>query len=326
MRRLEEIHNMIVVSPDEIKEFLEELGWQRIIEAVADTFEEEANGNVISPPKSIMTFEECFNDYRMMPSYMGKYPDYCGTKIISACSKNPEKYGLPLAMGTYLMNNRWTQESLIMFDACITTAYRTAAASAVGVRELSNMNSKVLGLIGCGQQAEYHIPAICAIRPIEKILVFDTLRTKMDKLIEMFPDLNVQRASKWDIFQKSDVIVTMTPTKQAHLNLDIIPDRQVMICAIGGDSEVKIEFYPEVLNVVDHFCDSLDQVSHTGTVHQAFEKGIITRDDLKSLCNFMIGKSEMDNSKKVKMFLSTGVALEDLAMAILIYEHVKDQI
>jgi alanine dehydrogenase len=316
---------MIVVSEDEIKEFLEELGWEKIIDAIADTFIEEAHGNVLSPPKSIMTFEECYNDYRMMPSYMAKYPDYCGTKLISACNQNPEKYGLPLAMGVYLMNNRWTQETLIMFDACVTTAYRTAAASAVGVRELSKKDSKVLGLIGCGQQAEYHIPAICAVRPIEKILACDMLRVKMDNLIEMFPDHDIERASKRDVFEQSDIAVTMTPTTKAHINIEDIPDREIMLCAIGGDSEVKIEFYPEVLTVVDHFCDSLAQVSHTGTVHQAFEKGIIKPEDLRSLGNLMIGEEEL-GEEKIKMFLSTGVALEDLAMGILIYEHVKDKI
>ena len=119
MKVLNEIHGAIVLSEEEIEAHLLAVGWSTVIDAVAETFEEEAHGRVISPPKTIMSFEECNNDYRMMPSYMEKYPDYCGTKVISACNENPGKYGLPLAMGVYLLNDRWTQKNLMITNAII---------------------------------------------------------------------------------------------------------------------------------------------------------------------------------------------------------------
>jgi len=323
MKILDEIHGAIVLSDKEIESHFIALGWSTVINAVAETFTEEAHGRVVSPPKTILSFEECNNDYRLMPSYMEKYPDYCGAKIISACGDNPGTYGLPLAMGVYLLNDRWTQKTLMITNAMATTAWRTAAASAVGVKELSNKNSEVLGLIGCGQQAIYHIRAINAIRKIKEILIYDIDDDNMDRLIMRFSTFNLIKASKEEIFDRSDIVVTMTPTKEPHMFVEDIPDREMMICAIGGDSNIKLEFEPKVLNVVDHFCDSLEQVCHTGMVEQALCDYTIVEGDLKSLGKLMIGKEELDESKKVKMFLSTGVALEDLAMAILIYNRVK---
>ena len=72
----------------------------------------------------------------------------------------------------------------MIFNACATTAWRTAAASTVGARELSDKNAKTLGIIGCGQQAYYHIPAMWAIRNIENIFVHDVNEESMDKLVD----------------------------------------------------------------------------------------------------------------------------------------------
>lgn len=323
MRMLYEIHGAIVLSEKEIESHFLAMGWNTVINAVAETFTEEAYGRVMSPPKMVMNFEECNNDYRMMPSYMEKYPDYCGTKVISACGNNPEKYGLPLAMGVYLLNDRWTQKNLMIINAITTTAWRTAAASAVGIRALSNNDSEVLGIIGCGKQAYYHIRAINSIRRIKEILIYDINDETMNDIIMRFSTFNLRKSSKKEIFENADIVVTMTPTKKPHMFVEDIPDRNMMICAVGGDSNIKLEFEPKVLNVVDHFCDSLEQVCHTGMVETALHENLITTNDLKSLGKLITGEEELDESRKVKMFLSTGVALEDLAMAILLYERIK---
>lgn len=321
MRILKELYNVKVLSENEIISCLESIGWNKIMDSIYETFIEEAKGNTISPPKVIMSFGEYDNDYRIMPSMMFKYPQFCGTKIIGACSSNPKKFGLPLAMGLYVLNSAETLIPLLIFDASITTAYRTAAASAVAIRELSKTNSKILGIIGCGQQAYYHTKACLSIRDIDKIYFYDISKEKMDDMARGFNRSFI--SSKEEIFEKSDIIITLTPTKNPHINVSDIPNRDMMICAVGGDSDIKMEFYPEVLGVVDHFCDSYDQVSHTGVVIKAMEFGVIKKEDLKSLGDFITRKAMLDDTKKVKMFLSTGVALEDLAIARLLYEHIK---
>jgi ornithine cyclodeaminase/alanine dehydrogenase-like protein (mu-crystallin family) len=97
------------------------------------------------------------------------------------------------------------------------------------------------------------------------------------------------------------------------------------IIAAGGDNEEKIEYAPDIMSLVDHFCDSLDQVEHTGMVHQAIEKGYIKKSDLKPIGGLITGKCGFDNGRHTKMGLSTGVALEDFVNAVELYEFMKEE-
>ena len=324
MRVLDEIAGKpLILSEKDVDNTLQKIGWNGIIDAVAETFVEEAHGRVISPPKTIMSFSEFESDYRTMPARMEKYPKYVGRKDIGVSSNNPKK-GLPLVVGSYTLRNAETLQTLLFFDANVSTAYRTAAASAVGVKELSKFDAKTLGIIGCGQQAYYHIPAVKAIRDIEEIYVTDLDDSKTDKLIDSF-DFEIKKMSKRDMFNNLDVMLTMTTAKEPHMFPKDIPLREMMIVSIGADSEIKSEFSPGTLSVVDHFCDSYDQVAHTGTFYQALKNGLISEKDLKSLGSYMVGESELNNSKPVKMFFSTGVALEDLAIAILLHKEFSNK-
>lgn len=322
MKIVEELAGALILSEGDIERILAGLGWTHIIDSIAETFIKEAEGEVVCPPKTIIDIPIHKNDYRTMPAYMNKYSDFCGTKIISACPFNFER-DLPLAMGIYVLNNAQTQEVLMICPANLLTAYRTAAATAVAVKELANDDAKVLGVIGCGQQAFFHIPAICAVRNIKEILIYDINERSMDLLFSEFRDMPKRRSIKSVIFRKADIVVTLTPTTKPHIFTKDIPDREMLICAVGGDSENKIEFSPEVLTLVDYFCDSLEQAAHTGIVSNAIERGYISRDNLKSLGSLMTGNSNFDESKKIKMFLSTGVALQDLAIAAQVWEKIK---
>ena len=309
-----------MLSNKQVKKALDKIGWKTIIEAVEETFIEEGKGNTESPAKIIMHLEGTLNDYRVMPSRMYKYP-YCGTKIIAACGDNP-KVGLPLARGVYILNENEHQETVMVCRAEELTAYRTAAATAVATKYLAKEDSKILGIIGCGVQAYAHIQAIEAVHNISEILVYDTNIDKQMDMVNAFK--NTYAEGKSGVLKYADIIVTLTPTREPHIfKKDIDLHKEQLICAVGGDSDKKIEIHQEVLPFVDHFCDSYEQVSHTGIVSRAFKEGLLTETDLKSLGSFMIRESEIDNSKHVKMFLSTGVALEDLALARLVYEQRK---
>ncbi len=315
-----------MISNKRVKEILQKIGWNTIIEAIRETFIEEANGETDSPAKLIMHLENN-NDYRVMPSRMFKYP-YIGTKIIAACGSN-YKVNKPLARGVYVLNTMECQDTVMFCEAEELTAYRTAAATAVAVDALAKKDSTILGIVGCGKQALYHIEAICAVRNIDTILLSDTnllpIYSLKDKTDYNPLKIEVLISNTNEILKYTDIAVTLTPTRKPHIFVnDVKFDREMLICAVGGDSDKKIEIHEEVLPLVDHFSDSYDQVLHTGMVHNALEDGIITPNDLKSLGGYLTGKLKTDNSKNIKMFLSTGVALEDLALARLIYENEKD--
>lgn len=52
------------------------------------------------------------------------------------------------------------------------TQLRTSATSAVGTRHLAREDTAVLGLLGAGAEAAYHLLAFAAIRPFRKVKIF----------------------------------------------------------------------------------------------------------------------------------------------------------
>lgn len=324
MKILSEMDNCIILSSDEVSYILERKGWTNIIDKVCESFIDEDDGKVISPSKTIIPIREHNNDFRTMPSYMERYPNYCGCKIVCVCPDNPKKYDLPSVTGSYILHDSKKQKPLLMCDCNVLTAYRTAAATATAVNTLSKRESKTLGVIGCGQQCYYHIPAIMSVRDIRTIYVTDKSLTPMVKVLEYFnkKGIEINFAEKNVMFEKCDVIVTMTPSTEPIIFLeDINFKKELCLCSIGGDNEDKIEIDPSILPHVDLFCDSYEQVYHTGTLVDAKSSGYSLQ-NMRSIGEH-IGSDISETSKPVKLFLSTGVAIEDLVMGILIYENIN---
>jgi len=96
----------------------------------------------------------------------------------------------------------------------------------------------------------------------------------------------------------------------------------MLLCGIGGDAKHKIEIDPSILSIANTYCDSFDQVAHTGTMEAAKIRDI--KSNLMSLGKHMLGEVT-PFTKNLKLFLSTGVALEDIVTAMLIYNK-KQQV
>ncbi len=297
--------DFIYKTEEEVKTALQQIGWRRIIEAVEKTFVKEKDADC--PPK-VIRFLPNGNDFRLM---YGQMDGYFGVKLISAQGANKEK--TLSESGTYSLYDIETSKLLMFCMANELTAFRTAAATAVAIRHLATKRDyHMVGVIGCGKQAGYHIEAI------RDVLDGDCdfwLYDKDDKEFALSSiHFHALPRLKRDILQYADIIVTLTPTTEPHIFAkDIDFDRDVLYCSIGGDNEKKIEIHQEVLFHMHVFCDSYEQVDHTGIMHRA---KWIPR--LTSLGDFIIDKKSIP--KGAKLFISTGVALQDLAMGRMIYE------
>jgi ornithine cyclodeaminase/alanine dehydrogenase-like protein (mu-crystallin family) len=80
--------------------------------------------------------------------------------------------GQPSHQGAVLIFEPRTGEPVALIEAGILTAIRTAAATASASRYLARSGARVLGLLGAGEQAHWHVPALLAVRRFERILVW----------------------------------------------------------------------------------------------------------------------------------------------------------
>jgi ornithine cyclodeaminase/alanine dehydrogenase-like protein (mu-crystallin family) len=94
------------------------------------------------------------------------------------------------------------------------TPMRTAATSAVGTRWLARQDAKVLGIIGAGGEAKYHLLAFSKIRPFALAKVYcRTEATRLDfcRSMQKFVSCEVKAvASAHAAIEGSDVILTAT--------------------------------------------------------------------------------------------------------------------
>ena len=73
----------------------------------------------------------------------------------------------------------------------------------------------------------------------------------------------------------------------------------------------------------DHiFCDEWEQASHGGELAAAVETGAIGRSDVTELGAVLVGAAEgRRGDDEITIFDSTGLAIQDLAIAIAAYER-----
>jgi alanine dehydrogenase len=73
------------------------------------------------------------------------------------------------------------------------------------------------------------------------------------------------------------------------------------------------------------YCDDWEQASHGGELAQGVEAGLIGREDVVQLGDVLAGKAAgRQSSSDITLFDSTGLAIQDLAIAIAALERVDD--
>jgi alanine dehydrogenase len=72
-------------------------------------------------------------------------------------------------------------------------------------------------------------------------------------------------------------------------------------------------------------CDAWEQASHNGDLVHAVDAGLLTRDDVAQLGDVLIGTADgRESESDITIFDSTGLAIQDLAIALAAMEHADE--
>ena len=294
--------------------------WELIIEKVESALINKSGKMV---PKVYLNARNA-GDFRAMPSSLESYG---GIKWIGVFPNN-RAYNLPTTLGTFILNDLSTGQPLIAMDCTTLTAYRTAATSAIAAKYCFP-NARSFSFIGCGQQSKYHIQAYEAIygtKHIDKIKVFDNDSTQMTKLHRWICEKSVAQdvqtaTSVQDAVADADVITTITPSRQPYLDANFLKKR-CHVNAIGADAVGKRELMTNVIgNAANVICDDYEQASHSGELQYREWPNLHWPDfRVLNLSDVIQRHEEMKLNEGLSVFDSTGVAIEDIAMGILVYQ------
>ena len=128
----------------------------------------------VDPPRTVVGTEA--GQVLVMPSAAGST---VAVKLVSVAPGNSGR-GLPLIQGVVVLFDPATLTPVALIDGSALTALRTPAVSAVAVRHLAAARAHRLVVFGSGPQAEGHITAIRAVRPIDEVVLIgrDRARTQ----------------------------------------------------------------------------------------------------------------------------------------------------
>ena len=116
----------------------------------------------------------------------------------------------------------------------------------------------------------------------------------------------------------------MTPGKEIVFDEGALrPGQHVSL--MGADGPGKAEIAVSEMARVRMFCDDWEQASHAGDLAAAVEAGAVTRDDVTQLPDVLAGTAEGRRSDdEITVFDSTGLAIQDLAIALAAMERVDE--
>ncbi len=206
-----ETQNMLYLSQRDIEKV--DLPMEEIIEALDEAFKEKGLGKVEMPPKpGIHTQPDAF--IHAMPAYIPSL----GSAGIKWVSGYPENYkrNLPYITGLLILNDPETGVPLSVMDCIWITAMRTGAATAIAAKYMANMESTIVGILGCGVQGRTNLRALHIMMPkLEEVKAYDILGDAAKKYVQEMQkqtELNIRIVgSPEEAVRNSDIIVTAGP-------------------------------------------------------------------------------------------------------------------
>ncbi|MCU0631556.1 MAG: ornithine cyclodeaminase family protein [Methanolinea sp.] len=291
------------------------VGLSRLNRVIEEAFAEHARGMVQMPPKVYITLKE--GDFRTMPAYIPSL-GIAGVKIVNVHPENRGK-GLPTVMALTVLLNVETGLPYAILNATDLTDLRTGAAGAVAAKYLSPRRSVSLGVVGSGRQAEAQIQAIAQELQVREVLVWSRNEKNATHLCERL-DLPDCRSASLSRVCGCNLLVTTTPSRVPLIRDEWIQEG-THINAIGADAPGKEELDPAILLRSRVFVDDPAQAVHSGEVNVPIRMGLFSEGMIAgTLGEVILGMKKRMRPEEITIFDSTGLAIQDLAIAAIALE------
>ncbi len=291
-----------------------------VIDAVEEVFAAYGRGEVRMPPKIYLELPG--GDLRAMPALV---PGLAGIKWVNSHPGNPA-LGLPAVMAMILVNEPETGRPLALLDGTWITRERTAAAAAIATRHLARPQAAIVSAIGCGGQTEPMLRAIGHVMKIERLLLADLDTARAEQLARRLSDWRCEIVDAEQAAHRADVLCTVTPSRRPLVSREWIRPG-THINAMGADAPGKQELDPALLASARLFVDDWSQASHSGELNVPLANGQLSREHVAgSLCHVVAGTLPgRQNDEQITIFDSTGLAIQDLAVARRVWLRAREQ-
>ncbi len=294
------------------------------VDVIAGIMKTVANGTETLPLRSAIPVGGA-NKMGVMPGAISD-PACFGVKLVSLFPQNPS-LGLSSHRGAIVLFEAQTGGAIAMMDAGLLTAIRTAAASGVATKALAREDASSLLLVGYGEQAEFHLDAMCAVRPIREVYVVGRSLEKAEKFVarsaEKYPNIefhagtDVRAAAK-----QADIICTVTASSTPVLEGDWI-NQGTHLNVVGSSIPTMREIDDDTVLRASVWVDYWPSAeAQAGELVEMMAAGTITKDHILGEIGLVLsGKLKGRISRdQITLYRSLGIAAQDLAAAHYVLE------
>jgi len=287
---------------------------ERALQAVREAFVAYARGEWTMPPKVYVPAYPA-GDFRAMPALGG---GHALLKWVTSFPGNPAQ-GLPTVTGLVLLSDATNGMLVAALDAGAVTALRTGAAAVLAAETLGKPDAETASVIGAGVNGEAAARTFLARG--RRVLLWDLDATRAESVAER---IGAGVAAGREEALAADLLVTVTPGREIVLaEGSLRPGQHASL--MGADGPGKAEIAVAELARVRLFCDDWEQASHNGDLVHAVEAGVVTRRHVAQLGDVLLGTADgRQSDRDITIFDSTGLAIQDLAIALAAIERVDD--
>ncbi|MDG1276533.1 MAG: ornithine cyclodeaminase family protein [Algoriphagus sp.] len=309
---------MLVIPDEKIAGLLD---YKKLIEALREIFQSDYT-MPLRHHHFYKTPEGDENTLILMPVWNSQY---MGLKQVTVAPAN-SKENLPSIFAQYILSDSKTGQPLAMMNATEITARRTACTSALAASYLCRQDAENLLIVGGGKVAQHLAQAHLAVRNFKKVSVWMRNPTKMEAFVAKLNDQGIPAEvvnNLEESARKADLISCATPSK-----IPIIKGEWIRP---GTHLDLMGSYKPETRETDDEAIrkSSIFVDSRAGALHESGElalplaAGIITEKDVKAdIVELIKGiHPGRTSSEEITLFKSVGLAIEDLAAALLVYQN-----
>src|SRR5262245_22792121 len=284
--------------------------------AVEKAFAAHGRGEAVMPPKLYLPMEKYAGDFRAMPSLLG---DAAGVKWVNMHPENPKRFNLPAVMGVYILSDPETAFPLAVMDGTRLTSFRTGAAAAAASTVLAVNATAKVGLVGCGGRARELLAAHRVQYSGFRAIVADVSAEAAQKFAKEAGAF----VGSMDQAGSCDIICTSTPSRAPVLHRSYV-GISTHINAMGADAPGKQELDPRLLQEATVVLDDLAQATESGEVNVPLHSGAYRREQIfGTVGEIVAGKKAGRVGTEITIFDSTGLAIQDLALARVVFDEAR---
>ncbi|MFO8174044.1 MAG: ornithine cyclodeaminase family protein [Gemmatimonadota bacterium] len=298
------------------------IGMREVMDAVERALLEKGRGTAEMPPKpGIHPRPDAF--IHAMPAYLEKARG-AGLKWVSGFPRNLER-GLPYISGLLVLNDVDTGFPLAVMDCTWITGVRTGAATGVAAKYLARPDATTAGILACGLQGRTNLEALACLFPLSRVHAYDIDSEAAAEFVdEMEAKLDLEIVpvrSPEEAVRSMDLVVTSGPILR-NPSPSILPgwlSPGSFACPLDFDSYWTGAALAEVDKLATDDLGQLEYYRSVGyfgdTPHPYADLGEIVAGARPGR------ESEVERT----LSLNLGLAIEDVATALLIYEKARKQ-